>query len=476
MDQMDSCPQFIDEEDQPFAVVPQVWLSEGMCYWPPFNLRKKDKGNNLAIRCTPPHSTWEKHHFKFMKGAECWQEAMRYLVRFQTGSSVETTDDDKKRKRKRISNSKYRPQASSDEEESSLPDAPAVLSFGQPLLSFENIVPGNKVSVLPDAPEVASIPENQENVVPSVGFRGEPGFSPEIQTPLHRAKSLSTRHLTGYSPQQFLDERCRARQVLSFTPPAANLPWQHMGENAGDFQRLQNEKQAVMEENQALREENQALREENQALRESTARAASDDSGSLQEQVKQVGTMLKTFARTGQSGADQTLMLRRLGEFGDVVRSMDNKMDTMLQHFSANVSVGELSLPGDLLLPLDTQEDLALLDNSLRQDKELQERFLRFLAIKCGRDLKTTVWRMLQSIFSNHLSINTTWTGVGDKACFRDMFLKTIVQRAIRKNPATQDATDEAIQVNVTRYLKGASDREGGKRRRTAERDPQPTP
>ncbi|XP_077091505.1 uncharacterized protein LOC143742508 [Siphateles boraxobius] len=241
-------------------------------------------------------------------------------------------------------------------------------------------------------------------------------------------------------------------------------------------QALREENQALREENQALREENQALREENQALRESNARAASDDSGSLQEQVKHVGNMLKTFARTGQSGADQTLMLRRLGEFGDVVRSMDNKMDTMLQHFSANVSVGELSLPGDLLLPLDTQEDLALLDNSLRQDKELQERFLRFLAIKCGRDLKTTVWRMLQSIFSNHLSMNTTWTGVGDKACFRDMFLKTIVQRAIRKNPATQDATDEAIQANVTRYLKGASDREGGKRRRTAERDPQLTP
>ncbi|XDV31028.1 hypothetical protein PO909_033805 [Leuciscus waleckii] len=265
------------------------------------------------------------------------------------------------------------------------------------------------------------------------------------------------------------------RSVIGpWTPLASRV--QHEVFSYEDFQRLQNEKQAVMEENQALREENQALREENQALRESNAQAASDDSGSLQEQVKQVGTMLKTFARTGQSGADQTLMLRRLGEFGDVVRSMDNKMDTMLQHFSANVSVGELSLPGDLLLPLDTQEDLALLDNSLRQDKELQERFLRFLAIKCGRDLKTTVWRILQSIFSNHLSINTTWTGVGDKACFRDMFLKTIVQRAIRKNPATQDATDEAVQVNVTRYLKGASDREGGKRRRTAERDPQPTP
>ncbi|KAL1006982.1 hypothetical protein UPYG_G00080170 [Umbra pygmaea] len=37
----------------------------------------------------------------------------------------------------------------------------------------------------------------------------------------------------GYSPQQFLDERCQACQVLTFTPPEANLPWQHMGENAG---------------------------------------------------------------------------------------------------------------------------------------------------------------------------------------------------------------------------------------------------
>lgn len=47
---------------------------------------------------------------------------------------------------------------------------------------------------------------------------------------------------------------------------------------------------------------------------------------------------------------------------------------------------------------------------------------------------------------------------------------------AIRKNPATQDATDEAVQVHVMRFLKGAADREGGKRRRTAERGPQLTP
>ncbi|KAL0993736.1 hypothetical protein UPYG_G00112920 [Umbra pygmaea] len=103
---------------------------------------------------------------------------------------------------------------------------------------------------------------------------------PIIQIPLQRAKSLSTRHLMGYSPQQFLDERCQACQVLTFTPPEANLPWQYMGENAGgeshhsitgpwtprascvqheDLQRLQDENLAFTEENQALKEENQAL-------------------------------------------------------------------------------------------------------------------------------------------------------------------------------------------------------------------------
>jgi len=44
---------------------------------------------------------------------------------------------------------------------------------------------------------------------------------------------------------------------------------------------------------------------------------------------------------------------------------------------SANMSVGELSLPGDLLLPLDTQENLPFLDN--RQDKELLEQFVSVL-------------------------------------------------------------------------------------------------
>ncbi|KAL1020551.1 hypothetical protein UPYG_G00001560, partial [Umbra pygmaea] len=52
------------------------------------------------------------------------------------------------------------------------------------------------------------------------------------------------------------------------------------------------------------------------------------------------------------------------------------------------------------------------------------------------------------------------------KTSFRDLFLRTILQRAIRKNAATRDATDEAVQNQVTRYLKGAADCAGGRRLR----------
>ncbi|KAK6319819.1 hypothetical protein J4Q44_G00089260 [Coregonus suidteri] len=77
------------------------------------------------------------------------------------------------------------------------------------------------------------------------------------------------------------------------------------------------------------------------------------------------------------------------------------------------------------------------------------------LAVKGATDLKSTVWQMLPCILSNRLAI-TIWTGAGDKACFNDLFLKTILHRAIRKNPATRDATDEGVQIQVTQYLKGA--------------------
>ncbi|KAM9571452.1 uncharacterized protein ACWYII_048292 [Salvelinus alpinus] len=73
-----------------------------------------------------------------------------------------------------------------------------------------------------------------------------------------------------------------------------------------------------------------------------------------------------------------------------------------------------------------------------------------------AKDLKSTVWQMLPCILSNSLAIIAACAG--DEACFRNLFLMTILHRAIRKNPATRDATDEGVQIQISRYLKGDSD------------------
>ncbi|KAL0993385.1 hypothetical protein UPYG_G00107110 [Umbra pygmaea] len=89
-------------------------------------------------------------------------------------------------------------------------------------------------------------------------------------------------------------------------------------------------------------------------------------------------------------------------------------------------------------LALQTGPDLQQFDSQLRQDTGIQDNLVCGLSVKAGS---------------------------GKKTSFRDLFLRTILQRAIRKNAAIWDSTDKAVQNQVTRYLKGAADHAGGRRR-----------
>ncbi|KAL1023530.1 hypothetical protein UPYG_G00042030 [Umbra pygmaea] len=87
------------------------------------------------------------------------------------------------------------------------------------------------------------------------------------------------------------------------------------------------------------------------------------------------------------------------------------------------------------------------------------------------RKLHAPLNQGIQLLLDNLVHCLSVKAGSGNKTIFRDLFLRTILQRAIRKNAATRDATDEAVQNQVTRYLKGAADRAGGRRRRGGPRD-----
>ncbi|XP_046890565.1 uncharacterized protein LOC124477078 [Hypomesus transpacificus] len=91
---------------------------------------------------------------------------------------------------------------------------------------------------------------------------------------------------------------------------------------------------------------------------------------------------------------------------------------------------------------------------------------VRFLAAKGGKSTKDSVKRMFSCMFSNDLTKLCNWTGLGQKIAFKGLILKNIVHRAIRKNPGTRDATEGSLQKIASKFMKGAADRDGGRRYR----------
>uniref|UniRef100_A0AAY5K4P9 DUF4806 domain-containing protein n=1 Tax=Esox lucius TaxID=8010 RepID=A0AAY5K4P9_ESOLU len=209
------------------------------------------------------------------------------------------------------------------------------------------------------------------------------------------------------------------------------------------------------------------LTEENVELRAQLALQSALDKRLTEENVE-----LKAQLAL-HSGPCNSLQLSHMGTISEELRKLSNNMATVLACVQANGSLGELSLLNvqGIQLPLDNLEDLWHFDSQLRQETDIQNKLVRCLAVKACRELKYTVWRMLPCIITNALALLITWTGAGNKASFKDLFLRTVLQRAVRNNPFTQDATDEAIQTQVTRYLKGAGYRAGGRRRRGDTRD-----
>ncbi|KAJ8007677.1 hypothetical protein DPEC_G00096640 [Dallia pectoralis] len=132
----------------------------------------------------------------------------------------------------------------------------------------------------------------------------------------------------------------------------------------------------------------------------------------------------------------------------------------------------DMSIPPDLVLPLEDRNMLQDIERGLGQNPDLTEKLVTYLASRGGKNLKDSVKRIFQSLFTNHLSIQMNWTGSGQKVSFNNLHLKRVIHRAVRKNPATKQATEEALQSEVSRFLKGASDREGGRRQRPRQAEP----
>lgn len=71
---------------------------------------------------------------------------------------------------------------------------------------------------------------------------------------------------------------------------------------------------------------------------------------------------------------------------------------------------------------------------------------------------------MLGRSLKKSLALKINWTGAGGKVAFKSLQLKNVLHRAVRR--VVHTATEEELQKEVAAYLKGAADREGGRKDR----------
>ncbi|KAJ8380481.1 hypothetical protein SKAU_G00012590 [Synaphobranchus kaupii] len=168
----------------------------------------------------------------------------------------------------------------------------------------------------------------------------------------------------------------------------------------------------------------------------------------------------------------QVAILQKLADLDSAVAELRSQVEfnTLLLQNAQNPGPSEggeeYALPADVVLPLQNKQQLTQLEKRLAEDQALQDYLVSSLASKGGRSVRNAVRAMVPCLISNVVARGLNWTGAGEKLAFRDLVLRKILHRGIRRNLATKDATDEEIQREVSVFLRGASDREGGRRAR----------
>ncbi|PIK38588.1 hypothetical protein BSL78_24571 [Apostichopus japonicus] len=167
---------------------------------------------------------------------------------------------------------------------------------------------------------------------------------------------------------------------------------------------------------------------------------------------------------TNVSVAERSI-IRLLIELKAEMKELKTKVNHILQSHQTEQQDAE-SIAEDLSLPLTTREELQCLEERLKTDKSVQKQLLCILSTVGGRNLREVIKRMLHELMSNDVAINLNWTGQGEKMAFKELALRPILEKAVRRNNSTLTCTGCEIKREICHYLKGAPDRDGGRQAR----------
>ncbi|XP_062393174.1 uncharacterized protein LOC134080643 isoform X4 [Sardina pilchardus] len=125
-------------------------------------------------------------------------------------------------------------------------------------------------------------------------------------------------------------------------------------------------------------------------------------------------------------------------------------------------------MPQDISYPLmdlrELEKQEVWLENAA--NTPAKTKMIAYLGAIGGKDLKTTVWKIMSTLIHNNLGKQLNWKGVNDKRAFSSLLLKSVIIRGVRKNPHYTKTTDSEIEKLIIRWLNLAGDRDGGRKQR----------
>ncbi|XP_064647140.1 uncharacterized protein LOC135499980 [Lineus longissimus] len=181
-------------------------------------------------------------------------------------------------------------------------------------------------------------------------------------------------------------------------------------------------------------------------------------------------------ARPNNDGSERDKrMFALLERISEEVRLVHQKVDqlTVRQNNGADdsVAVEEGNWPEDIILPIETVEDMKAFENRLEGDKDLRRLFVRKMMLKGGNNPEDAVARMMRLTWGKGVCKEFNFTGKSSKGVRKESFsalktMKTLLIKAVRKNPASRHASEAFIEERVRSVLKNSKDMNGGRRER----------
>ncbi|WAR11985.1 hypothetical protein MAR_026165, partial [Mya arenaria] len=161
----------------------------------------------------------------------------------------------------------------------------------------------------------------------------------------------------------------------------------------------------------------------------------------------------------------------------ETMREENREIKRMMQRVLSRSATDDqpLQLPENISFPICCPEQMEAFGELLGDQTKLSS-VVRYLSMFGGADVRETVDRLMKETMSNQLAREYNMKGLKGKKKFRSLQILNVLYKCVQRNGPTRNATRKDVEMEVSKWLAGARDRDGGRKARNKVSQSQPEP